>query len=112
MRNTSLGHIRDALGRKLKELSVTEVPVEGRAAAQGEIHRFMTAFPNARLGMGEELLITRQGSNIHVKRPQQPSTMVEDVAWVGECLLRFYSETSITSIPDLPRDLYESVAHL
>lgn len=91
---------------------MTEVSAEGREAAQGEIGRFMAAFPNVRLGMGEELLITRQGPSIHVKRPQQPGTMVEDAAWVGECLLRLYSEASVTSIPDLPRDLCESVAHL
>lgn len=99
-RDTSLSHIKSALGRSL-EKRLAELPEAQRATCYAEIQQFLTAFPNVRIKMGEALLMWKSDSgDVYVVRPDhEPVRITSD--FVGRALLAVYLD-SPTSIPQVP----------
>lgn len=64
-----MSHIRSALGRSL-EGRITEMPKEDQPALRQDVQAFLACFPNAKIKMGESLLIFKSSDgNVYVSRP-------------------------------------------
>ena len=101
VRNTSLSHIRDALGRSLMKqidaLSDTE-----KVQAKKELEGFLACFPNVRLGMNEELFFqfNINDNRLSVWRNDREPTSIKSNL-IGQLLIKFYLDPKQTSVPEV-----------
>lgn len=98
-RDTSLSHIKSALGRSL-EKRLSEVLEAEQPKCRHELQQFLGAFPNAKIKMGESLLMWGSANgDVFVARPDHEAVKISS-NFISRALLSIYLDTS-TTIPQV-----------